>query len=135
MSAARDLVTLLRNMTPVLGSSTYVFCCIADGSLPAGVDTLCQFKETEGLTAIIEQSEAERLGIGYDLVLRMITLAVYSDLAAVGFLSSISATLAKAGIACNVVSAYYHDHLFVPASRAEEALSLLQELAGGFEST
>ncbi|WP_134047155.1 ACT domain-containing protein [Paraburkholderia caballeronis] len=129
MSATRDLATLLRDMTPVLASSTYVFCCIVSDRLPLGVDVLCQFREAEGLTAIIEQSDAERLGIKYDFVARMITLAVHSDLAAIGFLSHIAATLAHAGIACNVVSAYHHDHLFVPASRAEEALSLLRALA------
>jgi hypothetical protein len=29
----------------------------------------------------------------------------------------------------NPVSAFYHDHLFVPVERAEEALAMLRQLA------
>lgn len=132
MSATRDLATLLRNMAPVLAPSTYVFCCIAGECLPPGVNAVCQFREAEGLTVIIEQSDAERFGVDYGFVARMITLNVHSDLAAVGFLSTISTTLAQAGIACNVVSAYHHDHLFIPPSRVEDALGLLRSLAASF---
>ena len=35
--------------------------------------------------------------------------------------------LAAAGISVNAVSAFHHDHLFVPEDRAEEALRLLQD--------
>jgi hypothetical protein len=38
-------------------------------------------------------------------------------------------TLAAAGIGVNPVSAYFHDHLFVPADRADEALALLRGIA------
>jgi hypothetical protein len=37
--------------------------------------------------------------------------------------------LAAAGIGVNPVSAYFHDHLFVPAERADETLSLLRGIA------
>jgi hypothetical protein len=48
----------------------------------------------------------------------------------VGFLAAITASLAEAGISVNAVSAFYHDHLFVPVERAEDAKLLLQRLAG-----
>jgi uncharacterized protein len=134
MSATRDLAALLRGMTPVLDSETYVYCCFASGVLPLCANAVCVFKEAEGLTAILKKSEAEQLNVEYDFVARMITLAVHSDLAAVGFLSAISTALAQAGIACNAVSAYHHDHLFVPESRASEAMALLTSLADGFSS-
>jgi hypothetical protein len=54
-------------------------------------------------------------------------LGVDSDLAAVGFLAAVTARLA-AGIGANVVSAYRHDHVFVPAGRGGEALAALEEL-------
>ncbi|MGL6341627.1 MAG: ACT domain-containing protein, partial [Waterburya sp.] len=41
----------------------------------------------------------------------------------------ITGKLAEHGISVNPISAYYHDHLFVPASRAQEAMELLQELS------
>lgn len=129
MGGKRDLTMLLRDMTPVIAPATYVFCTFPDGRLPAGIEAICQFREGEGLTAIIEKSDAERFNIAHDFAARMITLTVHSDLAAVGFLSVVFATLANAGIACNAVSAYHHDHLFVPAERSEEALSLLRSIS------
>jgi hypothetical protein len=45
-----------------------------------------------------------------------------------GFLAAITARLAETGISVNVVSAFYHDHLFVPHDRADEALARLQEM-------
>ncbi|MFM0645808.1 ACT domain-containing protein [Paraburkholderia bryophila] len=129
MEASRDLEQLLRDMTPVVAAPAYVFCSFADRRLPAGVDAVCLFNEAEGLTAILDQSDADRLGIAYDFTARMITLTVHSDLAAVGFLAVISTKLAQARIACNVVSAFYHDHLFVPAERADEAMNILRALS------
>lgn len=132
MRGTCDLATLLRDMMPVIASPTYVYCSFPDGRVPAGVEAVCQFREVEGLTAIIERSAAQRLGIAHNFPARMITLTVHSDLAAVGFLSVIFAALADAGIACNAVSAYYHDHLFVPEDRANEAMDLLQSLATSY---
>ena len=60
---------------------------------------------------------------------RLITLTVHSSLEAVGFLAAIAGRLAEAGISVNAVSAYYHDHLFVPEHRADEALRLLQNMS------
>jgi hypothetical protein len=60
----------------------------------------------------------------------MITLNVHSALDAVGFLSAVMQALTAAGISSNAVSAFYHDHLFVPLNRAEEALQVLRELSG-----
>jgi hypothetical protein len=42
----------------------------------------------------------------------------------------ITTALAEAGISCNAVSAFYHDHLFVPYDRAREAVTVLRGLAG-----
>ena len=43
--------------------------------------------------------------------------------------SMFSASLAEAGISVNAVSAFYHDHLFVPEHRADEALALLHGMS------
>ena len=59
----------------------------------------------------------------------MVTLTVHSALDAVGFLAAITTRLAAAGISVNAVSAFFHDHLFVPAERAEEAVEILCRLA------
>jgi hypothetical protein len=58
----------------------------------------------------------------------MITLRVHSSLAAVGLTAAVAAALSDHGISANVVAAYCHDHIFVPADRAEEALAALRSL-------
>lgn len=59
----------------------------------------------------------------------MITLNVHSSLEAVGFMAVIATKLAEKGMGVNPVSGYYHDHLFVPVGREEEALRTLQKLS------
>lgn len=72
-----------------------------------------------------------RAGLNVSFRSRMITLEIHSSLEAVGFLAAITTRLAGAGMGVNPVSAFHHDHLFVPADRAEEALRLLEDLAAG----
>ncbi len=127
----RDLSILLRDMAPLLAPEHYVYCSFPDHGLPAGVDALCLFREAEGLTAIVEKASAEALQLPFTFESRLITLEVHSDLAAVGFLSAICGALSKADISCNAVSAYYHDHLFVPVADAERAMQVLQAMAKG----
>ncbi|MGY4371427.1 hypothetical protein ACVW1A_007492 [Bradyrhizobium sp. LB1.3] len=79
---------------------------------------------------MIPREEAEAAGLSYAFASRLITLTVHSALDAVGFLAAITARLAAAGISVNAVSAFYHDHLFVPADRADEAMAVLQEASG-----
>jgi hypothetical protein len=131
----RDLARLLRQMRPMLDPVVYAFCRLeGDRPLPQ-FDALGLFRESEGLTCIIEAETARRLGLVASFLARRITLAVYSDLRAVGFLARVAQALADAGIACNVLSAVHHDYLFVPSTEGERALELLQGLqrrpAGG----
>jgi YidC/Oxa1 family membrane protein insertase len=44
----------------------------------------------------------------------------------VGFLAPIMTRLAEAGISVNPVSAFYHDHLFVPWDKRNEAMEILE---------
>jgi hypothetical protein len=125
MTGERDLSKLLQHMTPQLQPGTFVFCTFPDGELPAGLAPIATFREAEGLTAIVTLDEAERAGVPYQLESSLITLSIHSSLEAVGFLAAVSAVLAHAGIPCNAVSAYYHDHLFVPREKAQRALELL----------
>lgn len=127
MAGERDLAALLRDMKPEMRDGIFVFCTIAkDEEIPATIRPLLTFREPEGTTLVMRQEEAERIGLAHQFASRLITLTVHSSLEAVGFLAAITARLARAGISVNAVSAFYHDHLFVPEPRAEEALRLLQ---------
>ena len=74
---------------------------------------------------IIGKHLADLNNLPYDQVFKRITLNVHSSLAAVGFLARITEVLAAQGFSVNVVSAYYHDHLFIQSDQAKAALETL----------
>ncbi|TIP03331.1 MAG: ACT domain-containing protein [Mesorhizobium sp.] len=130
MSGETDLQKLLASMRPRLYPDVYVFATLPPGVvLPEGVESVMRFIEREGLTLIVAEHEAKAAGLAGTFRCRMITLDIHSSLEAVGFLAAITTRLAAAGMGVNPVSAFYHDHLFVPADRAEEALAILRQLA------
>jgi len=117
-------------MNPEMRDGVFVFCTIAqDVEVPATIKPLFLFHEQEGATIVVRREEAESAGLAYRFVSRLITLTVHSSLEAVGFLAAITARLAEPGISVNAVSAFHHDHLFVPDDRADEALRLLRDLS------
>ena len=87
------------------------------------------FRGRKGTTLILKQGHAEKYNLQYSGVWAMITLTINSDLSAVGFLAAITEKLAKEKISVNAVSAFYHDHLFVPFDKSNEALIVLQNLS------
>ena len=119
---------MLAQMRPVLRPGRYVFTTPA-GPLPPTAHPVMTFTEDEGPTAILTQHEADELDLAYDLVLGWITLRVHSALGGVGLTAAVSRALTDAGISCNVVAAAFHDHLFVPAESAEQAVRVLQALS------
>ena len=87
------------------------------------------FVEDEGITLICTRAEAEAAGIAYDFPCRMITLDVHSALEAVGFIAHIATRLAAAGMGVNPVAGYFHDHLFIPEGREDDALAVIDAIA------
>ncbi|WP_271409054.1 ACT domain-containing protein [Pseudomonas sp. Q1-7] len=134
MAGETALSTLIREMSPTLNPGQYVFCTLDDAAQLQGCVPLGSFREREGLTAILERGEAERLGLAYDFVAAWITLEVHSALSAVGLTAAFAGALAQAGISCNVVAGYFHDHLFVASTDAERALSTLRALAANAQT-
>ena len=123
--AETDLTTLIRAMSPRLHPDVFVFATVE--TVPPGTQPLMRFHEAEGLTLILKREDAAGLDCSFPC--RMITLEIQSSLEAVGFLATITKALAGAGIPVNPVSAFHHDHLFVPEGRAEEAMAILLALA------
>jgi hypothetical protein len=124
-----NLSQLLRTMRPELQPGTYVFCTVASLTGLDLTECLGTFREQEGITLILPQTTAERLQLAYTFRAAWITLTVHSALEAVGLTAAFAQVLARAGISCNVVAAYYHDHIFVAGQDADEAMRLLQLLA------
>ncbi len=130
MSGETNLSILLKNMNPILHKMEYVFCTFSHKqTIMNELDPVCVFKEKEGTTMIILKKQADKFSIPYDFIFKMITLTIHSSLEAVGFLAAITTKLAQHGISVNPVSAYYHDHLFIPVNKADEAMSILKEFS------
>ncbi len=129
MAGITDLAELIRNMRPTRNDGTYVFCTIDPVNVPPGLDPVGSFREAEGLTLILPKEQADAAGLEYSFEGAWITLKVHSDLEAVGLTASISQALAQEGISCNVVAAFYHDHVFVSLKDADRALAVLQQLS------
>ncbi len=129
MKKIKNLNELIKRMKPKLTNKEYVFCTLSEDKLKRlQLDPLLVYKEKEGVTFIIEKKFADANLLSYSSVWKLITLTVHSDLLAVGFLARITSELAKAGISVNVVSAYYHDHLFISQERVDKAMKILKRL-------
>ena len=127
----KDLAPLLKSLAPELSEERWVFCVAHRVPESLTRAPLMTFREQEGLTLVLPEADAVSLGLMASAVYRQITLGVYSDLDAVGLTAAVSSTLAEAGISCNVVAAFHHDHLFVPEKDAQRALELLERLSRG----
>ena len=128
MTGETDLSRLLSGMTPVLHPGTYVFATTTDAALARSLPALMRFEEEEGTTLILRQEDAEGLQAVFPC--RRITLMIHSSLEAVGFMAAISAELTRRGIGANPVAGFHHDHLFIAAPQAEQAMAALQALSG-----
>ncbi len=127
MNGQNNLDILLKDMRPELQEGPYVFLTSRNGfSADVQNDAIMIFRETEGITAIVREMTARTLQKDAQPHWAMITLTIHSDLNAVGFLAAITAKLAQAGISVNPVSAYFHDHLFIPWKKRDEAMRVLQ---------
>jgi hypothetical protein len=130
MTAETDLKTLLATMAPVLHESPYVFCSVSE-AVYRGLSfaPLGLYREAEGITIIATRRQASQAQLPCEITWACITLSVHSSLSAVGFLAAITGKLARAGIGVNPVSAYHHDHLFVPWMRREQVMDELRDLS------
>lgn len=126
--AASTLTSLLRSLDPVLNEGIFVFATTDPGFDLASIQAIATFREREGLTVIVEERQAQRAGLRPEFRAAWITLKVQSELEAVGLTAAVSTALADAGIACNVIAAVHHDHLFVPIEAAQAALEVLRGL-------
>ena len=130
MTGETNLSALIAAMDPILADGVFVFATLPlDAPTPVTLNPVMTFREREGVTLIITQAEAQAAGLDTVFPCRMITLNIHSSLEAVGFLAALLPALAAEGMGVNPVSGFFHDHLFVPADRADDALRVLKALA------
>lgn len=86
-------------------------------------------EESEGTTLVVDADVARAGGAPVGTEFAWLTLTVWSSLDAVGLTAAVSRALADVDIPCNVLAGYHHDHLLVPADRADDAIAALRELS------
>jgi uncharacterized protein len=129
MTGKTNLSQLLKTMNPYLNEGDYVFCTVENLKDISLNDILFHFKEKEAVTIIVKKEYADKMNSSYSYIAAWITLTVHSSLEAVGLTAAFSKALAEKNISCNVVAAFYHDHIFVAKKDAEKAMEILNELS------
>ena len=129
MTGQTDLEGLLSTLRPDLRPGNVVYCTAAR-ALEQGVDPLATITESGGhhLRPPARRRRPARAPVRVRRRLDHSPPPLALD--AVGLTAAVSTALASAGIACNVLAGYFHDHLIVPADRAADALDVLTRLAG-----
>ena len=125
MSGEKDLEKLLKSMKPEHVSGDYVFCKVEKFENLDLNNVVMLFKEKEAITLILKKEIADQLQLDYSVVMSWITLTVHSSLEAVGLTAAFSKALSEKNISCNVVAAYYRDHIFVNQKDVNKAMEIL----------
>lgn len=128
MEGEISLKNILKNLNPALNEGKYVYCTVNDIDTIPMSKILFLFKETESVTIVLKKEDAEALNLDFSYIASWITLEVHSSLSAVGLTAKFSQALSDAGISCNVVAAYFHDHIFVDEKDAAKAIEVLNAL-------
>ncbi|KAJ5612531.1 hypothetical protein N7510_005725 [Penicillium lagena] len=132
-SGEENLSVLLATMQPTLDPTTYVFLNTRQPltSLPlATLEPQLIVQEAEGITIVTTEALATSHGFKEQTYpCKKISLAIHSSLEAVGLIATITSRLKDHGISTNVVSGYFHDHIYVPVDRAQDAMQVLGEFA------
>lgn len=129
MGAVHDRDAMIAGMAPRLDPQIWHFCTTTNPDALSQA-ALARFEEEEGTSVILPDTVAVAQGFDTTLPMARITLEVHSALDGVGLTAAVARVLAEAGIPCNMVAAFHHDHAFVPWAKRQEALGLLQALAG-----
>lgn len=129
MSGEKDLQILLKSMKPVHKPGEFVFCKVENLENLNLNEIDMIFREEEAVTLILKKETAEKLNLDFSVVMSWITLSVHSSLEAVGLTAAFSKALSEHEISCNVVAAYYHDHIFINKDDTEKAMAILNSFS------
>lgn len=133
MAGIKDLTEIFKHLQIDINEVNAVYVTVPtdfDQDL-LNFEPICMFKENEGTTLIIPESQASRIDFEKSKPMAWLTVKAHTDLESIGFTAALSAALWSVEIICNVIAGYYHDHLFVPVDDAQRAKDTLEELRAG----
>lgn len=128
MPAETDLTRMLATLQVDVRPGEYVFVSVKTVDDALATMAQASIRENEGVTYVLRREDADNRQLRYDYRAAWLTLRVHSALAAVGLTAAVATVLAQHEISCNVLAAYYHDHLLVPADRVDDAVAALTTL-------
>ena len=128
MTGIKNINRLLKGISPVLQKGEFVYCTFAANAYGDYKDLkpIASLLEKEGLTLVMPRQNADEHRLSYSGVFKMISLQIHSSLEAVGLSAAVTAALSQKGIPANVMAGFYHDHIFVPIEKANEAMAALK---------
>lgn len=129
MTGEKNLEKLLKSIQPKHNEGEYVFCVVKNIANFDLNKIIMFFREEEEVTLILRKEDADEFNLEYSYIASWITLTVHSSLEAVGLTAAFSKSLSENNISCNVVAAYYHDHIFVNVKDTEAAMKALLKLS------
>ncbi|HEY5664101.1 MAG TPA: ACT domain-containing protein [Ilumatobacter sp.] len=128
MPGERDLARLLASLDVARRPGRFTF---VTGDWPALAGAAhATVSEAEGPTYVVPVDDAVAAGAPVGFEAAWLTITVWSALEAVGLTAAVSQVLAEAGIPCNMIAGYHHDHLLVPVDSADAAIARLRALGG-----
>ena len=129
MSGEKKLEILLKTMKPKINLGEFVFCEVKNLEKINLSEIVMTFREEESITIIAQKEIADKLNLKYSFIASWITLTIHSSLEAVGLTAAFSKALSENGISCNVVAAFYHDHIFVDKKDTEKTMEILNKFS------
>ncbi len=129
----RDLSTMLAALSATRREGCYLFVSRREPDAWLQAQAEATVRESEGTTYVVREDFAMGAPAADDedaeaFRAAWLTLDVNSALDAVGLTAAVSAALADAGIACNVIAGAHHDHLLVEHARCDHALAAIAAL-------
>lgn len=126
-----DLAAMLETLTVSVRPEPYVVVALPpdETAPPIGSGVAAVIDETEGPTVIATLSRAAHESWPHDFVASWLTLDIHSALTAVGLTATFSRQLGRAGIPCNVIAGFFHDHILVPVEKTDAAVEVIEALA------
>lgn len=121
---------MLGGMKPVPKEGAYFFCTTNDATIAALLLHRCLavFREDEGIALVLAEDDARQHGFDLSMPMCRIVLEVFSALDGVGLTAGVAMALADDGIPCNMIAAYHHDNVFVPATMGQRAIGILKDV-------